>query len=64
MSEFYNCEYLSERLSAVCKERDELKRIVKKQARMNSVMAQMALELDNVKAERDALLAQLKGSAG
>ena len=26
---FYNTEYLSERLSAVCKERDELKRELK-----------------------------------
>ena len=26
---FYNVEYLSERLAAVCKERDELKRMLK-----------------------------------
>lgn len=26
MSSFYNTEYLSERLAAVCKERDELKK--------------------------------------
>ena len=68
MSEFYNAEYLSERLAAVCKERDELRRerdelrkIVEKQARMNRSTVAMALELDRVTAERDALLAKLEG---
>lgn len=42
MSDFYNVEYLSERLAAVCKERDELKRerdalreTLERQARQN-----------------------------
>ena len=68
MSEFYNAEYLSERLAAVCRERDELRReaaglkkIVEKQARMNRAMAQMALELDNMTAQRDALLDEIRG---
>ena len=68
MSEFYNAEYLSERLAAVCKERDDLKRdcdnlreIVEKQARLNRTVTLMALELDQVKAERDALLARFGG---
>ena len=70
MNNFYNNDYLSERLAAVCKERDDLKRdcdnlreIVEKQARLNRTVTLMALELDRVRAERDALLAQLKGSA-
>ena len=41
--------------AAVCRERDELRQIVEKQARMNRTVALMALELDTVKAERDAL---------
>lgn len=68
MSNFYNPEYLQERLSAVCKERDELKKeiaelklICEKQAAMNGRVAAMALELDQVKAERDALLARFGG---
>ena len=64
MSEFYNAEYLSERLAAVCKERDELRQIVEKQAEMNGRVVAMALELDEVKAERDALLAKLEGKNG
>lgn len=64
MSEFYNAEYLSERLAAVCKERDELRRIVEKQARLNLVNAKLALELDEVKAERDALKAKLEADDG
>ena len=58
MSEFYNSEYLSERLAAVCKERDELRQIVEKQAAMNVRVTELVLELDQVKAERDALLQQ------
>ena len=68
MSGFYSAEYLSERLAAVCKERDELKRdcdnlreIIDKQARLNRTVTLMALELDQVKAERDALLARFGG---
>ena len=68
MSHLYSAEYLSERLAAVCKERDDLKRdcdnlreIVEKQARLNRTVTLMALELDQVKAERDALLARFGG---
>ena len=68
MNDFYNAEYLSERLAAVCKERDELKRvceelreIIEKQARLNRTVTLMALELDQVKAERDALLSRFGG---
>lgn len=62
MSDFYNSEYLSDRLAAVCKERDELRRICEKQAEANGKLAAMALELDDVKAERDALLERLEGN--
>ena len=61
MSEFYNAEYLSERLAAVCKERDELRRVVEKQARMNRLLTQTAMELDNMTAQRDALLDEIRG---
>ena len=68
MNNFYNSDYLSERLAAVCKERDDLKRdcdnlreIVEKQARLNRTVTLMALELDQVKAERDALLSRFGG---
>ena len=66
MSEFYSYEYLSERLAAVCKERDELRREVsdlkalcEKQARLNRVCAKLSLDLDTVTAERDELRARL-----
>lgn len=59
---------LSDMLDALCKERDELKRdcnnlreIIDKQARLNRTVTLMALELDQVKAERDALLARFGG---
>ena len=58
MSDFYNVEYLSERLAAVCKERDELLEIVENQAAMNKRVVELSLELDRVTAERDALLLQ------
>lgn len=68
MSEFYNTEYLSERLASVCKERDYLKReaerlksVCEKQMRMNRSAVATALELDRVKAERDALLDEIRG---
>jgi uncharacterized coiled-coil DUF342 family protein len=64
MSEFYNAEYLSERLAAVCKERDELRHIVEKQAAMNQRVTELALELDTVKAERDALQKRLEACWG
>lgn len=71
MCEFYDPKHLSERLAAVCKERDELKKtcaelrgIVEKQARLNRTVTFMALELDQVKAERDALLARFGGLLG
>lgn len=43
--------------AAVCQERDDLRQIVEKQAAMNQKAAELALELDSVKAERDALKA-------
>lgn len=61
-------ETLREAYAAVCKERDELKKdcdvlrtIIDKQARLNRTVTLMALELDQVKAERDALLARFGG---
>ena len=48
--------------AAVCQERDELRQIVDKQAVMNLKAAEQALELDGVKAERDAYLCALKQS--
>ena len=41
--------------AAVCKERDELRVICEKQARMNRSMAKMALDLDTMTADRDRL---------
>ena len=64
MENFYNAEYLSERLAAVCRERDDLKRICEKQAELNAKVAELALELDAVTAERDALLARLENKSG
>ena len=46
-------ENRDEEFARVCQERDELKRICVKQAEINGRMAAMALELDEVKAERD-----------
>lgn len=51
MNDFYNCEYLSERVAALAKERDELKKIAEKQMRMNRSMAVMTLEMDNLRGE-------------
>lgn len=51
MNDFYNCEYLSERVAALAKERDELKKIAEKQMRMNRSMAVMAMDLDNLRGE-------------
>ena len=54
--------------AATAKERDELKRenealkkLCEKQARLNRTVAVLTLELDKVKAERDALLARMEG---
>ena len=46
--------------AAVCQERDDLRQIVERQARMNRTAVELALELDAVKAERDAYLSALK----
>ena len=51
MNDFYNCEYLSERVAALAKERDELKKIAEKQMRMNRSMAVMTMDLDNLRGE-------------
>lgn len=58
MNSFYNVEYLTERLTAVCKERDALLEIVEKQAALNKRLTELVMELDQVTAERDALLNQ------
>lgn len=47
--------------AATAKERDELRRIVEKQSRMNRVLTNTALALDNVTAQRDALLDEIRG---
>ena len=64
MNDFYNTEYLSERVAALAKERDDARRevrrlneICERQARLNIVNAKLAMELDQVTAERDALRA-------
>jgi len=44
MSNFCNVEYLSERLAAVCKERDELKTIVKGLMHLNDELAKVSAE--------------------
>ena len=56
MTKFYCVEYLLERLAAICKERDELCKIVEKQAAMNLRVTELVLELDQARAECDALL--------
>jgi hypothetical protein len=68
MNDFYNVEYMSERVAALAKERDELRRevrrlneICERQARLNLVNAKLAMDLDKVTAERDALRARLNG---
>lgn len=62
-------EYLNERLACVCQERDALKReveflkkdrealreVIERQLRMNRSCAVMAMELDRITGERDAL---------
>lgn len=63
MNDFYNVEYMSERVAAIAKERDnyrrelrELKVLCDKQSRVNLVNAKLQQDLDNMTAERDALL--------
>ena len=62
MNDFYNVEYLSERVAALARERDDLRRennylkdLCDRQARLNMVNAKLAMDLDMVTAERDAL---------
>lgn len=57
--------------AATAKERDELRRelnmlkeLCEKQARLNLVNAKLALELDEVTAERDALKARMEAKDG
>ena len=61
MSDFYNAEYLSERVAALAQERDDLRRennylkdLCDRQARLNLVNAKLQMDLDKVTAERDA----------
>lgn len=65
MNDFYNVEYMSERVAALAQERDRLRRelldmkeIVEKQVRLNRSAAATALELDSVKAELDKVKAE------
>ena len=65
MNDFYNVEYMSERVAALAKERDHLRRenndlkeIVEKQVRLNRSAAITALELDNMKAELEKVKAE------
>ena len=51
MNDFYNAEYLSERVAALAQERDDLRRDVRR----------LIMNLDKVTAERDALKARLNG---
>ena len=46
--------------AAVCRERDELRQIVEKQAGLNQRVVDLALQLDAVTAERDAYLYAIK----
>lgn len=62
MNDFYNVEYLSERVAALAQERDNLRRelnemkdLCERQARLSLVNAKLALDLDKVTAERDEL---------
>lgn len=64
-------EDLKSLYAATAKERDELKReneylrkIVEKQSRMNRATVTLALELDKVTEDRDALKARLEGKDG
>ena len=61
MNNFYNAEYLQERLAAVTEENERLKEICERQANMSRCLVDMALELDAVKAERDKLRAVVSG---
>ena len=51
MNDFYNAEYLSERVAALAQERDDLRRDVRR----------LIMDLDKVTAERDALRERLNG---
>ena len=60
MNDFCNCEYLTKRVAALTKERDELKKIADKQIRMNRSMAVMSLEMDNLRGELDRATERLR----
>lgn len=46
MNNFYNTEYLQERLSAVLKENERLRKICERQAEMNHTLVKLTLELE------------------
>lgn len=67
MNDFYNTEYLGERVAALAKERDILKRenadlkdLVEKQMRLNRSAAHTAVELDRVSAELSRAVDKIK----
>ena len=64
MNDFYNVEYLSERVAALAKERDELRKIVEKQARLNRTAAVMAMDKDRLEAERDDIIGYMREMFG
>lgn len=46
MNNFYNAEYLQERLAAVTKENERLREICERQAEMNHTLVKLTLELE------------------
>ena len=67
MNDFYNAEYLSERVAALAQERDDLRRennylkdLCDRQARLNLVNAKLQMDLDRVTAERDELKVKIQ----
>jgi hypothetical protein len=63
MSNFYNCEYLSERLAAVCKERDELREQVKRHQTIEKGLLHLIDELAKANAEKADKIRQLEAES-
>ena len=51
MNNFYNVEYLQERLAAVTAENERLREICERQAEMNHTVVKLALALDAAEAK-------------
>lgn len=60
MNNFYNAEYLSERLAAVCKERDELLEQVKRHQTIEKGLLHLVDELAKASAEKADKIRQLE----